>query len=595
LTELLRRHREALMAAAALLALTIVYAWMFLPYLAAGRTIGNDYSIYFPTLLAGYYWFVQNGPFAIPWFSPSECGGFPYFPDPNAAYVSAPQALTFAVGPLAATRIVLIVFAMLGFAGFALLMRKSFRASLPASLMAAAFFMFNGYFVYRHLAGHLTFHASMLTPWVAFAVLTAPSDKPRASGSILRICLAGAAFAYMYQAGMIHGILPALLAVAILLLIHACVFGWRAFPWAALVLSGVLMLALCAEKFAAGLALAHQFPRTEYALPGLPDPVSLIETAFRALFWRPPSGAADLFVNRNFAMERHEWEYGVSPAPLLIILGWLAAAVIRRRAGAWPWPRLVALAAAFLLSTIPLALNFYTPDWNEFLKGLPFFGSSSQLIRWFSAYIPVFTVLSGLALDRIRLPENWLGVGALAGVVAMLFWNLTADRSFYADQHYDPSAIDAAYMRTAEAGVVPPIRAMGAILDSAGRLQMPIDRNDLMVNGVSQIACYQPIMGYGLESFPVKSLHAGSATSRANGVLNVKNPACYLFPAENHCEPGDQFAIADREDAFRFLAYKPYDFAMPTSQKLADGVSLLALIGLIVAPSVIFVRRLARR
>jgi hypothetical protein len=102
-------------------------------------------------------------------------------------------------------------------------------------------------------------------------------------------------------------------------------------------------------------------------------------------------------------------------------------------------------------------------------------------------------------------------------------------------------------------------------------------------------------MGYGLESFPVKSLHAGSATSRANGVLNVKNPACYLFPAENHCEPGDQFAIADREDAFRFLAYKPYDFAMPTSQKLADGVSLLALIGLIVAPSVIFVRRLVRR
>ena len=279
------RNHELAIVASALIVLTIVYAAIFLPFLAGGWMIGNDYSIYFPSLLAGYYWFVNNGLFAIPWFTPSECGGFPYFPDPNAAWFSAPQFLTFAVGPLGAVRAILIVFAMLGFGGFYLLMRRSFRASVPASLMAAAIFMFNGYFIYRHLAGHMTFHASMLTPWIALALLPAERGKPALSGWVLRICAAGAGFAYMYQAGMIHGILPALLAIVIILAIHAFIFGWRVFPWGGLAASGLLMLALCAGKFAAGLALAHQFPRSEYELPGVPNLFSLIWTAFRALFW----------------------------------------------------------------------------------------------------------------------------------------------------------------------------------------------------------------------------------------------------------------------------------------------------------------------
>jgi hypothetical protein len=136
---------------------------------------------------------------------------------------------------------------------------------------------------------------------------------------------------------------------------------------------------------------------------------------------------------------------------------------------------------------------------------------------------------------------------------------------------------------------------MGAVLDSSGKLLTPIDRNDLLVKGVSQIACYQPIMGYNLEDFPVKSLHSGSATAGARGVLNTKNAACYLFPAENACAPGDQFTIEDREDAFKFLAYKPYDFAMPASQKVADGLSLVAFLGLLIAPTAIGIMRLVRR
>ncbi len=582
------RLRETAIVGAMMFVLCVAYAFIFLPYLPnANGTIGTDYSIYFPSLLAGYYWFVQNGPFAIPWFSPAECGGFPYFADPNAAYFSAPQFLTFVWGPLAAARIVLILFALLGFLGCYLMMRRSFRVSAAAALMAAALFMFNGYFVYRMLAGHLTFHAFMLTPWVAFVLLPPGDERPSGRAIVLRIGGAGAAVGYMYQAGMIHGILPALLALAMLLLIHAILFGWRAFPWWAAAGAGLLAAALSAGKFAAGLALAHQFPRTQYVLPGVPDPLVLAGLALRTLFLSPPDDAASLLVNRLFAMQRHEWEYGVSPVAGLLIAAGIAVAIaglVRRRAlPRWSWPKAAALAALVVLAFVPLLLNWYSPGWNGFLKSLPFFGNSNQLVRWFSAYIPIAVVLAGLALDRLPAPPEWRPVLTTLGLVVLLGWNIFADRSYYAAQLYVPAAIEGGYEQAASTGTVPPIHAIGAVLDTAGRLQMTVDRNDLLVKGVSELACYQPILGYGLEAFPLKSLHSGQAMRPAGGMFNVKNPACYLFPAENRCEPGDQFPEGARDDAVHFLAYEPFPFAMPAWQAAANWLSLTAFVGLVAA------------
>jgi hypothetical protein len=284
-------------------------------------------------------------------------------------------------------------------------------------------------------------------------------------------------------------------------------------------------------------------------------------------------------------MERHEWEYGVSPVAALFIAAWIVVgtlALIRRRPSL-PWSRVAAVAGAVLLALVPLLLNWYSPSWNAFLKGLPFFGSSSQLVRWFSAYIPVAVVLAGLALDRMPVPREWRPVLATAGIVALLGWNFAADRSYYAAQLYRPATIESAYALAASSGAVPPVHAIGAVLDAAGHLQMPIDRNDLLTGGVSQLACYQPILGYSLESFPVGSLHSGQAMRVANGVFNVKNPACYLFPAENSCAPGDQFPASAREDVVRFLAYQPFPFAKSVRQSAADWVSRLALLGIVAA------------
>ena len=211
------------------LALLVIYAMMFLPFLPNARGgVGHDFSMVLPRLLFGYYWYLKNGLWSFPWFSPAECGGFPYFPDPNGFYFSVPQFLAFVVSPLTSMRWSLLAFAAIGFAGFYWLMRKGFNASRAAAVLAAAFFMFNGFFTYRVIVGHVIFHAFMLLPVVAAAVMTSPGAVPiRFRFRVSLVLLAALGLAYTIHAGMNHIVLPLLLSVSVILLIQAFLYGWR--------------------------------------------------------------------------------------------------------------------------------------------------------------------------------------------------------------------------------------------------------------------------------------------------------------------------------------------------------------------------------
>ena len=95
----------------------------------AHNTVGHDYGVHFPNLLAGYYWYLQNGLWTTPWFSPALCGGFPFFADPNVLYYSATQLFVVAVSPIRAVQLTFVLFALIAMAGTFVLMRRSFQAS----------------------------------------------------------------------------------------------------------------------------------------------------------------------------------------------------------------------------------------------------------------------------------------------------------------------------------------------------------------------------------------------------------------------------------------------------------------------------------
>ena len=544
------------------------YLNLILPYLpnAAGNW-APDYYLHFPNLLVGLAWERANGPFVAPWFNPSQCGGVPYFADPNVAYYSLPQALAFFMPIASAIRASVAIFAALGFIGAYVFMRASFAASRAAALLTAALFLFNGFYAARMMAGHLTFHAFMLAPWVGALLLPTPRTLPASWTSLVARCLGTALlFAYSFQSGMVHGIPPVVLSMLMLLLLHGLPFGFSWRPFLILSLGGLGALALSASKLSAELAWLSQFPRDLYPLPGIAYlPVALLIGPLTLLGYAPEK--PHWLVNTVWLIDRHEWEYGVSVAPFLLFASALARWTIASRIKAFAGPTLAALAVLAFLIAVPTALNLYTPGWNAFLKSLPYFGNSNTLLRFLSAYILPITVGAGLALDFVAPPDapNWRGGTALAAlaIAIMALQNVATPRAYYADTAYDPSAIEAAAADVRAGGSLPPVTRIAD--DAAGPAA-----------GVSILSCYQPLFGYKREVFPREELHVGPIET-ALGPLNFKNPTCYVFPSENACDPGDPFDADDRERARAFAAYRPFPFVRSTIQNWADAINAAAI------------------
>jgi hypothetical protein len=86
------------------------------------------------------------------------------------------------------------------------------------------------------------------------------------------------------------------------------------------------------------------------------------------------------------------------------------------------------------------------------------------------------------------------------------------------------------------------------------------------------------MFGYQLQTFPFASLHEGPSLDSLNGVLNVKNPACFLYPAENGCVPGEQYRAEQQQTAADFLDWKSIPFEVPLTQRLADVLNIAALV-----------------
>lgn len=561
-----------------------LYAWLYLPLLADDRGLmAADYALFLPNFLAGYFWFLENGPWALPWFSPGECGGVPFFADPNVPWFSLPQFLSFLITPVRAVKVTFLIFAVAGFLSAYGLVRVSFGGSVPASLIGSTLFMFNGFYTLRMLVGHLSFHPFMLAPLFCLAVLPGAGTKNLDwAGSVLRIGVAGLVLAVMLQAGMVHVVPAVLVSTAMVALAHAAMFGgwWRSVGLGCGAIGLGAMLA--AGKMVALAAWVGAFPRDNYRLPGYANLVDEFLVIFRALFFAVPDDANSHLTNGTLFQGQHEFEIGVTMVPLL-----LSCIAVAQYLGARPalrsWRPVLLLAAGLsLLAAIPVALNFYQSDWNALLKTLPYFRNSSNLLRWNAAFILPVIVAGAIAADRIALP--WPGpayrrsiVAAAAivlAIVQVVVLGRDPGRLFY------QSAPVVTAWAAAHRTLHPPAITAIAVSDReyADRRWGNPNANNALTVGYSHRQCYQPMFGYSNERFPLSNLTPSLVFREANGLLNMKNPACYLFSRENHCLPGAMFEIEERPALEAFVTWKPFPFVLPDYMTAVLWVNQIALL-----------------
>ena len=552
--------------------------------------MGHDYSLTLTTWLDGYLWFRNNG-LAVPWFTPSFCAGQPFYPDPQSSYYSLSQFLYFALGPATTPYVTLMLHLALMFWGGYMLMRRAFHTSATVAALVGAALMLNDFLPLRVVIGHLGFVGIALVPWIALCLLIEVSSRRYA---VLATLISGMLMAYWVHSGFGTMMLPAGLAIALIVLLR-CLSGgrirhavFRALPAIA------IALALSASKLSAAFAFLSHFPRTSYLLPGATSVFDALVLLSASLTlpseWVETLGRSRM-TNQQWALSPHEWafSFGLGLAALLLVtLALRAPAALRAFRSS---PRALLLGALFLGGMAwPLAFNTWGPDWNAFLKTLPILNSTSTPTRWIVVYVPVLAVLLGLALQRSNWTPRTQLIAAACAIGLSCAQGLAEPRTYYRAQDYDPQALLLADQAIRAGQLKPEIRELGTVAAlQIGDLILDLRLNDTFLAGVSQVFCYNPIFGYRLERFDASNLRPGEVLNEENGLLNLKNPACYVFPEANMCGAGDVFSASQAEQALAFSRYQPYNFKTSDRQQIAARISWTSVCGILIAMALLIV------
>lgn len=564
----------------------VFFELVFGNFFSAEGTIGHDYALALPTLLDSFYWYLNNGSFSPPWFTPGFCAGIPAFSDPQSGYFSVFQILTFLTDPLRAVHISILLYAGLGYIGMHLYARQTLRLSMASSSLAAGFWMLNGFYSHRMIVGHLGFIGVALIPLLAWLLI---GKRSRMAVQMLATTCAGLLIATWVHSGLGSLLIPSALAVWGLIAI-ALLRGrtdWR----------GIYLRSLCAALLAAGLAASKlnaafstmaQFPRTQYPFPGFASVADLLVSTSSTILL--PSELAQQIAGPNLVngfiyIGAHEWAFTLTPLPVVLILAGYAVWLYRRVRQSQSVPSPTIRGARWLNGLIlvgvlltPLAIQFYSPEWNALLKQIPIIKSSVNPWRWMIIWLPLLCVGTGISVDFLFQSNSGRIKAMLMALAFLGFWIGLEPRGYYEHQGYDPKPVVNAYYEAREVSFSPRIDAIGHIQDKDGNILTPANRNDLVINRISQAFCYNPLFGYGLEKLDLKSIGPGPVMEETNGLLNIINPACYTFPSENGCKPGDAFKAADRPAAEDFVNYRHWNFRRSERQRIADAVSGLSIV-----------------
>ncbi|MES2912122.1 MAG: hypothetical protein V4718_12075 [Pseudomonadota bacterium] len=564
-----------------------------------GGLMGHDFSLQLPAWLEGHIWFANNG-LSIPWFSPSFCAGQPFFPDPQSVYYSFPQFFAIWWGPIAAAYLTLCISAGVFFWGGYVLMRKVFLTGPVAAVLTGGMLMFNGFLPHHTVVGHLTYHGFALAPWIALLLLMpARSILNQAAASVL----AGVMLAYWVHSGFGTLILAGVLSVFLIGVLQCLRGGSIAQFLARSTLAGLVGLALSASKLVASFSFLAQFPRTFYQLPGAPSLGDALAVMGSALFlpsqWAYEVGLPRL-TNMQFSLAPHEWAFNFGMASAVLLAALISSRVFRLARPArhsttgtvadtgttssnQKRARQLVLLALLILGLVwPLAFNYYSPEWAAFVKTIPLINTASTALRWAIVYIPIIAIGTGLLLEHAGW-RHWGTAAVAACLLGTLIQTSTEPREFYLEQAYDARSIMLADRMLGDGHFKGEITQLG----TGGEIRVngekwPLEQNNTLVAGISQVFCYNPVFGYRLEKFSAENLKTGSVLAERDGFLNLKNPACYVYPKENNCKPGDLFRADQKVEATQFINFKPFAFNISKSQEWANlateaGLGLVAL------------------
>ena len=569
-----------------LLFIFIIHQYIFQNFFPNSKDLlGHDYEYFIPSFIFGKIWFFNNF-LSVPWFTPSFCCGIPFYADPQSMYYSIPQIIFLIFNPILSVKIIFFILSFISYVGMFFLVRGNFKCNSYVSLLCASLFLFNGFFVYRAIAGHVDYLSYIFVPLYCYFLIKSYENQSNNS-SYVYLILSSIIFANFFHSGSGPIILIIFTSILSVLLFYShLVNSFKIFF--NLSLSLFLGILISLSKITAALFFLSNFPR-KYPATEFHSFISFTKTFFLSFFLKPNEKYFNDNVTSMFPFGIHEMEYSVSLVPIILLF---FIFFLNKKSIKLNYYNIRFFLLLILIFSIPVFLNINFLNQFQLIEKIPILNSTWVQFRWMSIYILPIIIISGLIIQNLNFNISQKKYLVIAMIFVLLAQNLTKDKSsHFNNQSYDTqNVID--FSLKLRTGKIPKILGPAILMNEFDSPKIVDYKNDMFFSSYSPLTCYQPIFGYDLKRLPAQQIRFDSKLmlssdsymlyadklSEHNGRLNLFNPSCFLFPEENNCLPGDTFKISEKEKIIKFANYKKFEFKQNKFQIISNYVSIFTFI-----------------
>ena len=536
-----------------------------------------------PNFMFGKIWFLNNF-LSVPWFTPSFCCGIPFFADPQSMYYSIQQIIFLIFDPILSIKIFFLILSGFSYVGMFLLTKKNFKFNNYVSLLCASLFLFNGFFVYRAIAGHVAYLSYVFVPLYCYFLITSLEKKT----NYIFLVLSALVFANFFHSGSGPIILIIFTSILFVILLYLHLENnFRIFFkfFQSLVLGTLISF----SKITSSLFFLSNFPR-QYPATEFNSLMSFFKTFFVSFFVKPNQNNFNENISSMFPFGIHEMEYSVSIIPLILIF---FVFFINKKVFIFNFYNIRFIILIFVIFFIPILLNVNIFNQFQIISKISILNSTWVQFRWMAVYILPIIIISGLVIQNLNADFKKKQYLVIVLVSLLLVQNFIKDNSWhFNDQKYsikDVIDFSLKMKKNKTFGIMGP----AVLMNEFNSPKKSNNKNDMFFYSYSPIWCYQPIFGYGLEKLNVEKIAFNSKLilednsyliysdklNEKNGHLMFFNPSCFLYPKENNCLPGDTFKISEKEKLIKFTNYKKFEFRQNKFQIFSNYISVITFLG----------------
>ncbi len=518
------------------------------------------------------------------YYTPHMCGGFPEYANPQSMYYSLQQFLVLFLDMWLAVRLTILISMCLAYVGWYRVGKDLIKLNMHWAHLLALIITAHGYHFMHMIPGHIVFHSMPMIGWLLWLLFDRRELDRK--GLMLKGAWFALATAYILYSGGYMVAVMALFAVIVLLpyelILHAATLSSRLkILIKNILVCGIGGLLINASKLVATFSFIRYFPR-EVPFERLWDDTSILVYIFRALFALPQNN--DLYW--EFGMGKwgafHEYSFLVSPVILIglglgVYLLWKKRSTVLRHK-----VQLIVTAATSLVLLLLLMQLMQGYGWMVTpLETLPIFRGLHVNMRWLYAFsfLPILTSVWCLQQCFSRYSRSFVIVGGVITIVAFVggYYGILHTNTLPRTLPYDEIL---AALETQEDYLDLDVEEAFDMRDMGHSGFIPL------IFGGNHIYCSEPML-LGTSNLP-DTIRVAKIMNESDGVLNIYNPACMVYPKENDCEPGDRILVSDKENAERFRTGQKTTWKMSGLQHISNWISILTLIGCVV---IIVVRR----